>query len=62
VGDDPKEAAMTDSHSKLAQAKRAVVAELAKQGTPEYDPRALERLLEAERRAAEEVAAAEGRK
>ena len=50
---------MTDTHSKLAQAKRAVAAELARQGTPEYDPRALERLLEAERRAADEAAAAE---
>jgi len=52
---------MTDLHSKLAQAKRARKAELAKQGTPDFDPRAYERLIEAERKAAEEVAAAGGK-
>ena len=52
---------MTDARSKLAQAKRAVAAELAKQGTPDYDPRAHERLIEAERRAAREAAADDGK-
>lgn len=49
---------MTDAQSKLAQAKRAVTEELAKQGTPGYDPRSHERLIEAERKAAEEARAA----
>ena len=53
---------MTDPHSKLAQAKRARKAELAKQGTPDFDPRSYERLIEAERKAAEEVAASDSRK
>lgn len=52
---------MTESQSKLAQAKRAVVEELAKQGTADYDPRSHERLIEAERKAAEELRAAEGK-
>ncbi|MCL2455127.1 MAG: translation initiation factor 2 [Micrococcales bacterium] len=51
---------MTDAHSRLAQAKRAVAAELAKQGTPGFDPRTYERLIEAERKAAEEARAAAG--
>ncbi len=50
---------MSEAHSNLAKAKKAVSAELAKQGTPEYDPRTHKRLLEAERRAAEEVAEAD---
>lgn len=45
----------TDRTSRLAEAKRAVAAELGKQGTPDYDPRAHERLIEAERKAAEEA-------
>ncbi|MBU4215590.1 MAG: translation initiation factor 2 [Actinobacteria bacterium] len=43
-----------DRTSRLAAAKRAVAAELNKQGTPDYDPRSHERLVEAERKAAEE--------
>lgn len=53
---------MTDARSNLAKAKKAVSAELAKQGTPEYDPRTHKRLLEAERKAAEEAAEADGGK
>ncbi|MCL2091022.1 MAG: translation initiation factor 2 [Micrococcales bacterium] len=53
---------MTEAHSRLAKAKRAVSAELAKQGTPDYDPRTHKRLLEAERKAAEEAAAVDGGK
>ena len=45
-----------DATSRLAAAKRAVTEELNKQGTPDYDPRSHERLIEAERKAAEEVA------
>lgn len=41
--------------ARLAQAKRAVTEELFKQGTPDYDPRTHERLVEAERKAAEAV-------
>ena len=40
---------------RLAEAKRAVTEELLKQGTPEYDPLTYERLVEAERKAAEAV-------
>ncbi len=40
---------------RLAEAKRAVTEELFKQGTPDYDPRTYERLVEAERKAAEAV-------
>lgn len=43
--------------SRLAAASRAVTEELAKQGTPDYDPRTHERLLEAERKAREAVEA-----
>jgi len=45
-----------DTTSPLAKAKRAVTEELHKQGTPEYDPRSLERLVEAERKAADQLA------
>jgi len=45
-----------DTTSPLAKAKRAVAEELHKQGTPEYDPRSLERLVEAERKAADQLA------
>jgi hypothetical protein len=44
-----------DALSALAKAKKAVSDELHKQGTPEYDPRTYERLLEAERKAAAEA-------
>ena len=37
--------------SKLAQAKKVVTQELFKSGTPEYDHRAHERAIEAERKA-----------
>ena len=40
---------------RLAEAKRAGTEELFKQGTPDYDPRTYERLVEAERKAAEAV-------
>ena len=40
---------------RLAEAKRAVTEELFKQGTPDYDPRTYERLVEAERKAADAV-------
>lgn len=43
---------------RLLRAKREVTEELAKQGTPEYDHRAYERAVEAERKAAEELDAA----
>ncbi len=42
---------------RLAEASRAATVELHKQGTPEYDQRAHERAVEAERKAAEAVAA-----
>jgi len=45
-----------DTTSPLAKAKRAVAEELHRQGTPEYDPRSLERLVEAERKAADQLA------
>jgi len=45
-----------DTTSPLAKAKRAVTEELHKQGTPEYDPRSLERLVEAERKATDQLA------
>jgi hypothetical protein len=38
---------------RLIRARREVADELAKQGTPEYDHRAYERALEAERKAQE---------
>ncbi|MFC8190693.1 translation initiation factor 2 [Cellulomonas sp. NPDC057328] len=53
---------MTDSQDarrRLAEASRIVTQELYKQGTPDYDHRAHERAVEAERRAAEAVRAAE---
>ena len=40
-----------DAHSRLADASRVATQELFKQGTPEYDPRAHQRAVEAERRA-----------
>ncbi len=45
---------------RLVRAKRAVTEELARQGTPEYDHRSYERAVEAERKAADELAAAGG--
>ncbi|MBO9567245.1 MULTISPECIES: hypothetical protein [Cellulomonas] len=49
-----------DRASRLAEAKRLVTQELHKQGTPEYDPRAYERAVEAERKAAEALRAQQG--
>jgi hypothetical protein len=46
-----------DVHSRLAEASRTATQELYKQGTPEYDPRAHHRAVEAERRAQDAVAA-----
>ncbi len=55
---------MSATHDELAErlvrAKRTVTEELAKQGTPEYDHRAYERAVEAERKAADELADAGG--
>jgi len=42
---------------RLAEASRAATIELHKQGTPEYDQRAHQRAVEAERKAAEAFAA-----
>lgn len=47
-----------DADRRLAEASRLATEELHKQGTPDYDPRAHERAVEAERRAAEAVRAA----
>ncbi len=44
---------------KLAEARRLATEELHKQGTPDYDPRAHQRAVEAERKAAEAAEAAE---
>lgn len=44
-----------DAESRLAHASRVATQELHKQGTPDYDPRAHERAVEAERKAAEEA-------
>ena len=50
---------MSATHDELAErlvrAKREVTELLAKQGTPEYDHRAYERAVEAERKAADEL-------
>ena len=50
---------MGQAHDELAErlvrAKRQVTEELAKQGTPEYDHRAYERAVEAERKASDEL-------
>ncbi|MCC2333075.1 translation initiation factor 2 [Cellulomonas wangsupingiae] len=46
-----------DPASRLAEASRIATQELHKQGTPEYDPRAHERAVEAERKAAEALRA-----
>ena len=45
---------------RLIRAKRQVTEELAKQGTPEYDHRAYERAVEAERKATGELEAEGG--
>ncbi|WP_255432463.1 translation initiation factor 2 [Cellulomonas sp. SLBN-39] len=58
--DDEEERTMSESHdaeSRLAHASRVATQELHKQGTPDYDPRAHERAVEAERKAAEAVRA-----
>lgn len=47
-----------DPVSRLAEASRLATEELHKQGTPDFDPRALERAVEAERKAADELRAA----
>lgn len=47
-----------DVRQKLAEASRVATQELYKQGTPDYDRRAHQRAVEAERRAAEAVRAA----
>lgn len=49
-----------DAQRRLAEASRIARRELDKQGTPDYDHRAHERAVEAERRAAEAVRAAGG--
>ena len=51
-----------DPHSRLAEASRAVTQELFKQGTPEYDPRAHQRAVEAQHRAQEAVDAEQAAK
>lgn len=47
----------SEAAKRLAEASRVATAELHKQGTPDYDPRAHERAVEFERRAAEAVRA-----
>ncbi|UJP39179.1 translation initiation factor 2 [Cellulomonas palmilytica] len=47
-----------DAAHKLAEARRVATEELFKQGTPEYDQRAHQRAVEAERKAAEAAQAA----
>lgn len=49
------EMAEHDAEHKLAEARRHATEELHKQGTPEYDARAHQRAVEAERKAAEEA-------
>ncbi|GIG41024.1 translation initiation factor 2 [Cellulomonas phragmiteti] len=46
-----------DAAARLAEASRIATQELHKQGTPDYDPRAHERAVEAERKAASAVRA-----
>ena len=43
----------SEAATRLAEASRVARAELDKQGTPDYDPRAHERAVEFERKAAE---------
>ncbi|WP_029287735.1 hypothetical protein [Cellulomonas sp. HZM] len=47
------------TQEKLAQAKRTATQELFKSGTPDYDPRAQQRAVEAQRKA--QLAADDGR-
>ncbi|QGQ19507.1 translation initiation factor 2 [Cellulomonas sp. JZ18] len=49
-----------DAQRRLAEASRIARRELDKQGTPDYDHRAHERAVEAERKAAEAARAARG--
>ncbi|KSW21021.1 hypothetical protein [Cellulomonas sp. B6] len=49
-----------DHASRLAEAKRIATQELHKQGTPDYDPRAHERAVEAQRKAEEALREHEG--
>lgn len=51
-----------DAAHTLAEASRHATEELHKSGTPDYDPRAHQRAVEAERKAAEALAAQEERK
>ena len=51
-----------DAHSRLAEASRVATQELFKQGTPEYDPRAHQRAVEAQHRAQEAVDAEQAAK
>ncbi len=44
-----------DAHSRLAEANKLATQELFKQGTPEYDPRAHQRAVEAQHKAQEAV-------
>ena len=44
-----------DAHSRLAEASRVATQELFKQGTPEYDPVAHRRAIEAQHKAQEAV-------
>lgn len=58
-----REVTMTQSQdhaSRLAEAKRIATQELHKQGTPDYDPRAHERAVEAQRKAEEALREHEG--
>ncbi|MBT0994908.1 translation initiation factor 2 [Cellulomonas sp. DKR-3] len=49
-----------DAQHKLADARRQATQELFKQGTPDYDQRAHQRAVEAERKAAEAAEPHEG--
>ncbi|ADG74608.1 translation initiation factor 2 [Cellulomonas flavigena DSM 20109] len=51
--------ASQDLAGRLAEASRIATQELHKQGTPDYDPRAHERAIEAERKAAEALRASQ---
>ncbi len=49
-----------DAAARLAEASRIATQELHKQGTPDYDPRAHERAVEAERKATDALRASQG--
>lgn len=50
----------SEAAKRLAEASRVARAELDKQGTPDYDPRAHERAVEFERKAADALKAERG--